>query len=264
MSANSQSNSYAWTMLQQELDYWADSGKTATFWWRDDDAIEETPQLHALATLSQETNVPVSVAVIPARLRQSLPRYLQKRDHFIVLQHGYSHGSYAPKGVKKIELGGERSTDRIRDDLTRGRLKLDNTFGEQFIPVLVPPWNRIESRIYTLLVKAGFSGVSTMRARKSAYSHKGLLQVNTHIDPVNWRHGREFIGEAIAIEQIYRHLVSRRSESGDITEPTGVLTHHLIQNDEVWAFCRTLFEFLNRHAAVQWFNAREIWLTELK
>jgi len=259
MRASNQSSIDAWAMLQRELDRWTESGKTATFWWRDDDAVEETPQLQALDALSREMKVPVAVAVIPARLQSSLPRFLQQRDNFIVMQHGYSHSSYAAKGAKKIELGGERSTDEIETELKRGRQQLKAAFGEQFIPVLVPPWNRIEPRTYPVLINAGFSGVSTMWARHSAYPFKGLLQVNTHLDPINWRHDRGFIGESDAIEQIHRHLSTRRLKGGDIAEASGILTHHLIQNKEVWAFCQKLFETLNQHPAAQWLNAKQIW-----
>ena len=248
-----------WAMLQHELDLWAESGSTATFWWRDDDAVEKTPQLRKLDALSRDTKVPVSIAVIPAGLHDSLPQFLRQRDNFIALQHGYSHRNYALKGAKKIELGGDHSSEEIKVELVTGRCLLDAAFGEQFIPVLVPPWNRIERRVYPVLIGSGFSGVSSMWARETAYPVKGLLQVNTHLDPVDWRHGRRFIGVAIAIGQIHRHLSSRRRAAEDITEPTGLLTHHLVQNDEVWAFCRTLFETLNRHPAAQWLDASEIW-----
>ena len=93
-----------WQTLQRELDLWAESDATATFWWRDDDAVSESPQLHTLDALSRELNVPVAVAVVPAQLDGSLPRYLRDRDNFTVLQHGYSHTSYAARGVKKIEV----------------------------------------------------------------------------------------------------------------------------------------------------------------
>ena len=95
--------------------------------------------------------VPVSVAVIPASLKPSLAPFLKHRDNFIALQHGYSHDSYASTGRKKIELGGERSSDGIQIEITEGRLQLSKTFGEQFLPVMVPPWNRIEPQISALL-----------------------------------------------------------------------------------------------------------------
>jgi hypothetical protein len=256
---NTASPPHTWAALKLELDLWAESGNSATFWWRDDDACEETARLHCLDALSRATCIPVSVAVIPARLQKSLPRYLSTRDNFVVLQHGYSHIDYSTTKAKKIELGGNRPSDEIQAELSLGCHKLDEVLGEQFLPVLVPPWNRIEPRIYPALPSIGFCGLSTMQVRKSVYPVANLLQVNSHLDPVDWRRDRGFIGEANALGQLLDHLSLRRLVGEGESEPTGILTHHLIQTEDVWNFCRSLFETLNQHSAVQWLSAREIW-----
>ncbi len=250
----------AWPMLQHELDCWTDAGLKASFWWRDDDAVSATPQLEALDELSQNFEVPVSIAVIPARINASLTAFMQGRDHFNVLQHGYSHTSYAAKGVKKIELGGERNLDSIITELSVGHQILSDAFPNHFVPVLVPPWNRIESKAYNILQAVGLTGISTVRARKKSHLVPGLLQINTHLDPISWRHGRGFIGSQIAIALLHQHLYLRRTTDRCREEPTGLLTHHLDQNDLVWSFCRNLFERLNQHPAVHWLSARQIWL----
>jgi hypothetical protein len=249
----------AWHLLQRELDLWAESGKQASFWWRDDDAVSNTPQLQHLDSLCQTFDIPVSIAVIPALLEASLPKFLQQRDHFSVLQHGYSHSSYAAKGAKKIELGGERSVDMIATELTDGYQRLANALPDQFIPVIVPPWNRIESRIYDSLSNIGFTGISVEGARKMSYPVTDLLQINTHLDPINWRHGRGFIGSQIAITLLQQHLTLRRTTGQCSDEPTGLLTHHLVHNEAVWNFCRSLFKHLNQHPAAHWLNARQMW-----
>lgn len=250
----------AWPMLQHELDLWADAGLKASFWWRDDDAISATPQLETLDQLSQAFEVPVSIAVIPARLDASLPTFLQGRDHFNVLQHGYSHTSHAATGVKKIELGGERTLDSIATELSAGHQILTQAFPDHFISVLVPPWNRIESKTYNILQEVGLTGISTVRARKANYVVPELLQINTHLDPISWRHSRGFIGSQTAIALLHQHLYLRRTTDRCRDEPTGLLTHHLDQNDVVWDFCRSLFKHLNQHPAVHWLSARQIWL----
>lgn len=250
----------AWPMLQHELDLWADAGLKASFWWRDDDAVAATQQIETLDQLSQVFEVPVSIAVIPARLDASLPKFLQGRDNFTVLQHGYSHTSHAAKGVKKIELGGERSLNSITAELSAGHQILTEAFPNHFVPVLVPPWNRIESETYNRLQEVGLIGISTVRAREKSHAVPGVIQINTHLDPISWRHGRGFIGTQIAIALLHQHLYLRRTADRCRDEPTGLLTHHLDQNDVVWRFCRSLFKHLNQHPAVHWLSARQIWL----
>ena len=252
--------SQAWPMLQRELDLWADAGLEASFWWRDDDAIAATAQLETLSQLSQTFEAPVSIAVIPARLDNNLSTFLKGKAHFNVLQHGYSHTSHAAAGVKKIELGGERSLDSIATELLAGYKILSQAFPNHFVPVLVPPWNRIESKTYTLISDVGLTGISTVRARKITYAAPNLLQINTHLDPISWRHGRGFIGSQVAIALLHQHLYLRRTADRCRDEPTGLLTHHLDQNEQVWSFCRSLFEHLNQHPAVNWLSARQIWL----
>ena len=251
----------AWATLQRELDLWGQDGKTATLWWRDDDAVAATEELQKLDTLSLECGVSVCVAVIPKLLDDSLPGYLQGRSNITVFQHGYAHQSHAAKGVKKIEMGGERDTAEIERELAEGYRLLSAAFREQFVSVLVPPWNRIEPRVFDTLAKIGFVGVSSMWARQQSQPVPDLTQINTHLDPVHWRGGRGFIGEYRALSQLCRHLFSRRKGLRDPDEPTGILTHHLDQNERVWDFCRRLFRVLNRHSAVQWLNMGHDWAT---
>ncbi len=248
-----------WDILIDELDVWQSAGENATFWWRDDDATRYTAQLKQLDQLSRTHQIPLSLAVIPAHLDASLVDYLKTRQYFDVLQHGYAHRSHADKGVKKIEIGGDRDIAEIMEELGKGLNILKNAFGKQFIPVLVPPWNRIEARSYPALESAGLIGISSMWARKQSHPTEELLQANTHLDPVNWPQDRGFIGEQDAIMQLYLHLLGRRARILDIDEPTGILTHHLDQTPEVWSFCDELFERLNRHPAASWLDAKSIW-----
>ena len=98
-----------------------------------------------------------------------------------------------------------------------------------------------------------------MWARPHAFAAEGLSQVNTHLDPVNWRHGRGFIAEQDAINLIYEHLKNKRTGLKDAEEATGLLTHHLAQNEDVWLFCEKLMCHLNQHSAVKWLSANMLW-----
>jgi len=176
-----------------------------------------------------------------------------------VLQHGYAHQSHAAPGQRKLELGGLCDDEQMQAELKRGQQILQEHFGQRFNAVLVPPWNRIDERIQQALPTLGFSGVSAMRVRKIAWPAPRLLQVNTHLDPVNWRHRRGFIGVYPAIAILVQHLLARRTGYRDIDEPTGILSHHLVQNEAVWRFIDELFRFLGDHPASRWVDASAIW-----
>ena len=251
----------AWGWLQRELDAWGERGLHADFWWRDDDAVAASPQLERLLHLSERRSAPAALAVIPAGLEPSLAAELRDYPRVAVLQHGYSHQSHAAPGQRKLELGGHCDDAQILAELQRGQQILLKHFGQRFNAVLVPPWNRIDDRIQLALPGLGFSGVSAMRVRKNAWPAPQLLQVNTHLDPVNWRHRRGFIGTYPAIAILVQHLAARRSGYRDIDEPTGILSHHLVQNEAVWCFIDELFGFLGNHPACRWVDAAEIWPT---
>ena len=249
----------AWDWLRRELDRWQEGGIKADFWWRDDDAVAAGDELEQLLQLSESHRSAVSLAVIPAQLEAGLPQRLQTCPRVSVLQHGYSHQSHAAPGMRKLELGGNRDSGDILADLSRGFQIMQQQFESRFTPVLVPPWNRIEERVINGLAEIGFTGISTMRVRRSATPAPGLVQVNTHLDPINWRHRRGFIGVFPALAILIQHLVARRSGYRDIGEPTGILSHHLVQNDAVWHFLDDLLGFLRAHPAVNWVDAASIW-----
>ncbi|MCZ6722392.1 MAG: polysaccharide deacetylase, partial [Gammaproteobacteria bacterium] len=84
MSDRDHSSTGAWVRLYDELDLWSDTANRASFWWRDDDAIEETAELKRLNSLSQDLQIPVALATIPSLLQGSLPGYLHDRDNITV------------------------------------------------------------------------------------------------------------------------------------------------------------------------------------
>jgi len=249
----------AWGWLRRELDAWGECGLRAEFWWRDDDAVAASAQLERLLQISERHAVPVALAVIPAGLKSSLAAELRNQARVAVLQHGYSHQNHAAPGQLKLELGGNCDDEQVLSELRRGQQILLEHFGQRFKAVLVPPWNRIDERIQRALPRLGFAGVSAMRVRKNAWPAPRLLQVNTHLDPVNWRHRRGFIGIYPAIAILVQHLVARRTGYRDIDEPTGILSHHLVQNEAVWRFIDELFRFLGDHPASGWVGAPAIW-----
>src|SRR5204862_1733198 len=83
----------SWFDLVDELDLWADLGETATFWWRDDDAVRPSPHLDQLLAFTKR--VPIALAVIPAAAEASLANRLAGSPNVTVLQHGWRHANHA-------------------------------------------------------------------------------------------------------------------------------------------------------------------------
>ncbi|MXQ12860.1 glycosyltransferase [Microvirga makkahensis] len=233
-----------WSPLDRALDRAGDRGGTVRFWWRDDDAVADTPQLDRLMALSRSARASVALAVIPRSLKPSLGERLRRDDAAFALVHGWSHANHAPAGEKKAEFGPHRSVDAMAAEAERALHVARDQFGHKLLPVFVPPWNRISPDLAQHLPRAGFTGLSAFNDRKEARSAEGLLQVNTHIDPIDW-HGTRSLDDPKRIVARLAAAIDRRViGEADREEPIGLLTHHLIHDDVIWTFCEKLMMHL--------------------
>lgn len=245
-----------WSGLAEELDAWQAEGRTASLWWRDDDAVAPAPALDRLAGLARAHGVTVGLAVVPALAKSSLAPWIAP-VRAEVLQHGWAHRSHAPDGEKKAELGHHRAPGVIAHELTRGRTKLRELAGDRWVPVLVPPWNRIDPALIPALPVAGFRGLSVYGPRSAAEPVPGVRQTNCHADVVDWRGGRGFVGCERALASVVGHLAARRKRSVDPAEPTGLLTHHAVHEERTWTFIARFLERTREHPAVCWLSPGE-------
>ncbi|MEM8951554.1 MAG: polysaccharide deacetylase family protein [Pseudomonadota bacterium] len=231
-----------WSELDAALDAVAERGETVRFWWRDDDAGEGSPALDRLLEMSEREGMPLALAVVPAWLQPEVQGLIAASADVTVLQHGYAHKNHAKKGDKSIELGG-RAADRIAKDLRKGFTVLEDAFGAGFLPVLVPPWNRIDKTLYPHLRGAGFTGLSVFGERSGPDVVQGVSLVNTHVDPIDWRGTRGFLGDEVMLERVIDQL--------DLDEPIGILSHHLVMDEPCWTFLERLFAALMNHPAAR-------------
>lgn len=249
------SEAVAWAAFDEELAQWAAAGRTATLWWRDDDADEWHPGLDRLFALAAEHRVPLALAVIPAAAGPPLANRVAAAPNVQVLQHGYAHRNHAGPSAKKCELTLVRPAATVIAELAAGRARLAGLFGDRFMPVLVPPWNRIEAGLIPHLPGAGFRGLSTYGPRTAVFAAPGLKQVNSHVDPIDWRGTRNFAAPTATLEALVRHLAARRRHEVDADEPTGLLTHHRRHEPEAWEFLAALAARAAAHRAVRWLDA---------
>ena len=94
------------------------------------------------------------------------------------------------------------------------------------------------------LASIGYRGVSTFKSRTAATAAPGLVQVNTHIDPINWRGDRSLVSPAALLADLAEALRQRRTGDTDATEPLGLLTHHLVHDPAIWDFTERLMKRL--------------------
>ncbi len=226
-----------WQPLRDELRLCRADGLDVPLWWRDDDATRPTRALDRLTALGQRIGIPVHLAVIPAHAEPALGDHLRDKDGLIALVHGWAHENHAPEGAKKAEFGHPRPDGAA--EIATAIARLECLFGPHLLRVFVPPWNRFDDSFISALTGSGFRVLSTFMARQTQMAAPGLLRINTHIDPIDWRGTRGLVMPAQIIAGAVDRLRARRAGTEDGTEPLGLLTHHLVHTEDVWHFTET-------------------------
>lgn len=248
-----------WSVFDEELDAWHAAGRCAGFWWRDDDAVAPGPLLDRLFNVCSATGL--LLAVVPSPMKPSLAKAVADAPHVRVAQHGFAHINHAPRGqgLGAWELGLHRDEAVVLAELDQGRERLAQTFGDTFLPVLVPPWNHVAPELYPALVAHGYSGLSLFGARTGPTLQPGLLNVNVHCDPLRWKTGPKFAGELKKLTQMAEHLRQRRLGEVDADEPTGFVTHHIDLDEESWGFSEKLAARISEHPGARWVAPSEVY-----
>ena len=227
-----------WSALTTELQLWRRANLPLPLWWRDDDAVAATPALERLIRAAQDSGMRVHVAVIPA---QAEPPLVAALAQAVPMVHGWRHVSHAPAGAKNAEFGHPRA--EAQAELDHALSRMQEMFGAQLLPVFVPPWNRLDAGLMPVLEQLGYRGLSTFGARETGAVP---VQINTHIDPIFWRGDRGLVAPDQIISRLCETLRARRTGHADSAEPLGLLTHHLVHTEQVWAFsgnlCRVLLD----------------------
>ncbi|MEX0810529.1 MAG: polysaccharide deacetylase family protein [Dongiaceae bacterium] len=250
-----------WRDFIAELDCWQAAGRKASFWWRDDDAEAPGQRLDRLLDLAESVAakpLPLALAVIPARTDRALADRLRGLGHVSVLQHGWSHANHAPEGDRTIELGSHRPARTVLRELDAGKARMDRLFRSRFVPVMVPPWNRIAPAIARALPRHDYIGLSSSGARARRRGAGRFATANVHIDIFEWHPRARFAGTGPVLAQAIRHLAARRDGRVDPDEPTGFMTHHLQHDAGCWRFVERFLRQSAAHPAVRWLPATRV------
>ena len=266
----------AWAALDIELSNWARAGRTATLWWRDDDAAAGSAPLARLLELAGKFSVPLALAIVPRLTDASLANLIGRRQNVTPIVHGYAHINHAPMPEKQAEFGAHRDFAVMRHELGDGLSILQHMFGERLLPVLVPPWNRLAGGLAASLTALGYCGVSAFRPAPNRMPAPGLVQTNCHIDAIDWRGVRaqrtrdavlEELITLLRVRRLYPELAPGALVLGkpippgfDPEEPTGLLTHHLVQQADAWEFLSQLLGAIAPHChtgGARWLGCAE-------
>lgn len=243
--------------LRTHLDWFAERGQTVRFWWRDDDAIEPTPDLERLLAIANAHGVDLALAVIPKDATQALAGRLEHEPHALVLQHGWQHKNFQDKsqGEKAAELGSRRDLDTLLPQLREGKARLETLFGDRFIPAVVPPWNRIAPGVIRALPGLGLTGLSTFTWMHVPGALSGLTHVQSHVDIIKWKKNRRFIGWDSARLRFDLQCTRRRTNPA---EPIGILSHHLAHDEGCFAFLDEFLSVAADHPGASWPRVKDL------
>ncbi|MEP1611602.1 MAG: polysaccharide deacetylase family protein [Roseobacter sp.] len=239
-----------WLPLRRALAQFRAHDIGLPIWWRDDDAIAPSQGLDRLRNMAQKLALPAHIAVIPGLAQKNLPGAFDTSDDLVALVHGWRHENHAPSNAKKTEFS--QHNDRAAGELKQAIQTMTRLFGQQFTPIFVPPWNRIDTALFNDLQLTGYAGLSTFTPRKSRLVAPGIVQINCHVDPIDWRGTRDLIDPDAIIAHTVSLLSERLRGETDNSEPLGYLTHHLVHTPDIWTFSEQfLTELLEGGATAQ-------------
>ncbi len=224
--------------LDQILDRQGEDSKPKTVFFRADDIAVPGPGFDQLLDLFIKHETPLNLAVVPAWL--TLPRWRKLKEKsapgaglWCWHQHGWRHINHEPSG-KKQEFGPSRTRQQLRDDLQRGRNRLEKIIGADFSPIFTPPWNRCSRETLTALSDLNYTAVSRGSADE-ALPAGNLPEFNVHVD----LHTRKETNIAEAWDNLF-HELSRALQQ----DHCGIMLHHQRMNHAAFLFLEILLQLL--------------------
>jgi len=214
------------------------------FFFRADDIGAPGNRLFRLLDLFLDCQTPLCLAVVPSWLTRQRWDIFQKTDQkapelWCWHQHGWRHFTHEIQG-KKQEFGPARTVDAIRQDIVRGREKLELLMNNRFTPVFTPPWNRCDGRTLAVLKNSGFKAVSRY-CQSMPRAPKGLPDFSVNVD----LHTRREITPEDGWQSLLKDL-SKAISSGTC----GIMIHHQRMNETAFEFLKVLLDVLTQNSRI--------------
>lgn len=224
-----------WTQQLAETIEKASAVHKPILFFRADDIGAGGQAFETLCRLFRHHQVPLGMAVVPAwlsdtRIDQLFRIAPLEEPLWGWHQHGWRHVNWQRAG-KKSEFGKQRPFEKQWRDLWQGRQKMVEIFGDYFVPVFTPPWNRLSLSTIKILQELDFRGVSlTDPLPRGSKTPVELINLRIQLD-LHTRKARDGVSD-------YRVLLEELTSLLEKKEPSGIMIHH--QRMTLFAF-----EFLN-------------------
>ena len=213
------------------------------FFFRDDDAGWDDPSLEALLDVFATSGLPLDLAAIPHAVTERtaelvIGRQTSGRNDLRVHQHGFAHVNHEREG-RKCEFGVNRSPQRQREDISRGRDLLRGWFGD-VSSVFTPPWNRCAPWTAEVLRDLGFAVLSRDLSAGLA-GVPGLAELPITVD---WFAKRR----KVPVDRASRGELLADAARG--AGPVGLMLHHEVMSDRDRRDVGELLALVAEHPAV--------------
>ena len=227
------------------------SGRVDVFFRADDVAVPGM-QCARMMGLFVKYGAPLSLATVPAWLTSERWQYLNSFEksnpsRWCWHQHGWRHVNHEAEG-KKQEFGDTRSVLEIKQDIMRGKGRLEQLMAEAFYPVFTPPWNRCSANTLQILKDLGYAAVSRSPGRKPL-SPGELPDFDINVD----LHTRKERYSAAGWNNLMREF-----EQAIASGYCGIMIHHQMMNDAAFDFLELLLKALVNHPKIQLVNFKDL------
>lgn len=221
-------NTLALMRLNHELANWRRAWRTPLLWWRDDDCRTAGPGLERL--LRVRGDIPLTLAVIPDGDLASLASRLGTATGVSLAQHGVDHENRLPAGGPRSEFTEDVTQSAVDAAVADGRARME---AAGLKPItFVPPWNEPSNRQIDAIRAAGYTSYSTGARGKPLVA---LAHIGAEVDILRWKGEPHFRGRWRVFNALRIQLELRRA-AGAFDEPVGILTHHLVHDEDAWSF----------------------------
>ncbi|MFP5212418.1 MAG: polysaccharide deacetylase family protein [Acidobacteriota bacterium] len=218
----------------------------STVFFRADDIGAGGRAFDELCRLFRHHDVPLGMAVVPAWLSEVRKKQLFESAPLDEPlwgwhQHGWRHVNWQRAG-KKSEFGEQRPFEKQWRDIRQGLLKMQDIFGDHFLRVFTPPWNRLSVATIRILQDLEFEAASTAgpfpRGNKTAIKNI-RVQIDLHTR-------KEKDGAAD-----FNELLDEIAGIGSKREPVGLMIHHHRMTAFAFEFLDELLSAIKAHPRIQ-------------